>query len=931
MSQLGVVHRTDAKPLVGREREQGRIDALLTAARAGRSGVLVLTGGPGLGKTALCDWAVRRADDIRVFTARAVESEADLAFAGLSELIGTELDRVALPTPQAAALDAAMARGGPGRVDRFAVGAALLSLLAQADAPVLAVVDDAQWLDAASADALRFAARRLRTEGVAMLFAARPGSVFEPERSGLAQLELDGLASDAARDLLGRTFELTPAVADLLATRTGGNPLALLEVPRLLSKSQLAGEEPIADPLPVGTTLERALLQRLDGLEQSGRCALLTAAASGAERVQPVVDALGVLGLGRGALEAAELGGAITVDGERFVFRHPLLRSAVYHGASARDRRAVHAALARVVGGDSGAWHAAEAAVGEQEDVAARLEVVGYDARRRGSAGAAAGALERAAQLSPPGGARTRRLTEAARDAHIAGRVTTARRLLDGALAEAGDGTQRADIQHIRGRILVMQGRLDAAYPLLVEEARRIAGADPDRAATMLAEACLNCLLGADLHRALTAAREACAVAADGGPAARAFSAAMLASGLVLTGDRAEATAVLDSILPVIRVAPPLSEAGQLVSIAAQCYFWLERDDVADELLGGLIATARQAAAPTALLLPLCCRAELDLRAGRWSVAAAQFEEAASLGEEVEESVFAAYALECLARLAALRGEERRCREYAARASSLVEAHQNELGRLCIASALGVLELGLGRPDAALNRLESARRLAARRGLGEPNVVHWRADLVEAHIRRGDLEAARDALAEFQDEAERTGCGWALGTAARCRGLLARDDEAEGCFADSIDQLAAIGNPFETARTQLCHGERLRRAGDRVRARAALRAGLETFEQLGARPWAMRASAELRATGERRAARRDRTERDALTAHELQVAMIVASGASNREAAGALFLSPKTIEYHLASIYRKLGVRSRTELAARAAANGWLDSSAPPP
>jgi DNA-binding CsgD family transcriptional regulator len=469
----------------------------------------------------------------------------------------------------------------------------------------------------------------------------------------------------------------------------------------------------------------------------------------------------------------------------------------------------------------------------------------------------------------------------------------------------------------------MLQGHTNSAYRLLVDEAARVRRIDPERTAAMLAEACLHCLLGAETRRALAAAREAVSVAATASVGVQAYSATMLAGALVMTGEREEAGALLDRFLPVVRGGDPLTEAGELVSVAAQCYFWLDRREVASELLAWLIASARAASAPAALLLPLSCRAELDLRAGRWEVAAAQLDEIAHLGDEMAESVYAAYAFECLARLAAAAGDERRCRDHAAHAMTLIDKHHNELGRLYVQSALGLLELGLGHVAPAIRTLESARDLAERHGVTEPNIVHWQPDLVEAYARAGKPDAAHEVLAALDQQAERTGGRWALGTAARCRGLLT-DDSPDDCFDVAVEHLPAVSEPFEIARTHLCRGERLRRAGRRTAARRALRQAIDGLSRLGAHPWTDRARAELRATGAKPRRRHSRAERDQLTAHELQVALIVANGASNREAAAALFLSPKTIEFHLTHIYRKLGVHTRTQLAALAARRGWL-------
>ena len=920
--------------LVGREAECARIAELLAVARDERSGVLIVSGEPGIGKSALCAWAAEQAAGMRMLSVTGVECEADLPFAGLASLCGPELARVAtLPVPQARALDAALARADPAPVDRLSIGAAVLSLLAAAatDGPMLVIVDDAQWLDEASAHALRFAARRLSVEGIAMLIATRPGSAFDLDGNGLSALAVEPLDEVASRRLLAAEHgSLAAPVVELLVAHSAGNPLALIEAPRALSDAQRAGAEAIQGPVPIGHALAAALLLRVAPLPAETRHALLVASATTSNRVAPVLAALTELGLDPSALEPAERSAVIAVDAERLEMRHPLLRSAIYRDADGPSRRAVHAALARVTDGNERAWHLGQAAVGEDEAAAAELEAAGLRARARGALAAASAALAFAARLSPPGEGRTRRLTEAARDAQVAGHPATAERLLDAALAQGPDPLTRADIQHLRGRVLVLQGKNEAASHVLVTEAARVRETAPARAAAMLADACLEAMLSADVGRAIALARDACSIAPATDPGTVVFASTMLAGALVVEGNRAEASQLLDGVLPALRAADPLTEAGQLVSFAAQCYFWLERYEVAAELLTALTSTARRNSAPAALLLPLTCHGELELRRGRWTAAAAEFEEAAYLSAELAEPVYAAYPLECLARLTAATGEEWRCRDYIARATRLVERHHNEFGRLYIHSALGLLELGLGRPKAAIEALEQAAQLVARNGIGEPNIVHWQPDLIEAYAVSGRRTAALAAMAELERQAERTDGLWVRGTLARCRGLLAAANDALAHFHESAELLEAANFPFELARTHLFRGAHARRDGRRRDARIDLQAAATCFDAIGAVPWSSRAYAELRASGVSRRRHADHATRVELTAHELRVARMVAEGASNREAAAALFLSPKTVEYHLGNIYRKLGVRRRAELAAVASAHGWFEPSAQP-
>jgi DNA-binding CsgD family transcriptional regulator len=451
---------------------------------------------------------------------------------------------------------------------------------------------------------------------------------------------------------------------------------------------------------------------------------------------------------------------------------------------------------------------------------------------------------------------------------------------------------------------------------------------DPTRATAMLAEACLDCISSGEIRTALATARKAIRLADRADLGVRAFAASILANSLTLSGERVEAVALLDRTLPALRGADPLSDSGELITAAGQCYSWLERYDVATELLDRIITAARRASAPASLPWPLSCRAEVDVHTGRWAVAKAHAEEAVRLGQELGQSLIVPYGLSLLAWLAAAAGDERRCRDYAARALELVELHHVEAGRVYIDSTLGLLELALGHMAPAIKHLETVREVVDQHGLCEPSVVHWQPDLIEAYVRSGQIDAAEDALAAFDQQARATGGRWALGTAARCRGMLANGRQADRAFLESLEKLALaeLPAPFEVARTRLCRGEHLRRTGMRTDARKALRAAIETFDRLGATAWATRAWTELRATGARARRRTDDTGRDELTPQELQVALIVAGGATNREAAAALFLSTKTIEFHLSRIYRKLGIRTRAQLAVLAAKRGWLES-----
>jgi DNA-binding CsgD family transcriptional regulator len=909
--------------LVGREAERQRLDALLAAARDGLSEALVLCGEAGIGKSALLEDTVARAEGFRVLRARGFESESELAFAGLADLLRPVVELLdSIPQPQAAALAGALSLGPPAPGDRFAVCAATLSLLAAASdegAPVLLVLDDAQWLDASTTQAVLFANRRLDAEGVAVLVAMRDdGGNPLLESAGLPRIELDGLDSASALAVVadgagGRPVD--PAVGVRLAAETRGNPLALKEIPSLLSDAQLGGAEPLPE-LPAAPSVERAFAARVEALPEETQEALVVAAASESGELDELLAALGAYG-GLAALGAAERAGIVSTTDQRLEFRHPLLRAAVYRGASAAQQRAAHEALAR--SGQSGAaggraWHLAAAAHERNEEAATALEEAALETRQRGGVAEASIAFERAAELSADDEARARRLREAASDARLAGRVDHALELLDQALDSTTDPEARARIQHLRGVIEMWDGSAAAAHDLLVREAGLIEPVDRGRAASMLTAAAWSGYMSGYLERGLATARRAHELAAGQGDAAETTAEAVLGIGLLLVGESKDALPLLTAYHRQLLEG---WGAGALpyhvVRPAGQVLMWFERYDEARETLARTIAAARERSALGGLPYALATLAEIDYRTGDWAAAYAGASEAVRIAEDTGQESLLAYGLVCLAQVEAARGREDDCRAHTARASELAAVRAG--AALAYAdAALGLLELGLGRTDAAVGHLTALSERLGERRLREPGVIQWVPDLVEAQIRAGHAEDAERTLAEFEAIAREADRTWALAASARCRGLLAGDEEFEAVFADAVELHERTPTPFELARTQLCLGERLRRARRRADAREPLREALATFERLGATPWAERARRELEATGESVRAR-DPSAADALTPTELQVALLVGRGATNKEAGAALFLSPKTIETHLGRVYRKVGVRSRTELA----------------
>lgn len=915
----------DGAMLLGRESECARIDALLEAARQGSSGALVLRGEPGIGKSTLLAYARDGADDRVVLSAGGIESEAELPFAGLSQLFSPVLDLVeTIPPTQCAALKAGLGLGPPpAAADRFAASAAVLSLLAAASerSPVLALVDDAHWLDLSSAEALTFAARRLGQEGVVLLFALRdaePGA-FEP--AGLPEVRVSGLDAGASAALLRKHVDvaLSPTMNDRLFRATGGNPLALIELPEVLSEAQLGGREALEEPLPVGPQVESGLRRRIDALPRKTQSALTVAAASGLDTIDELVPALHALGLQISDLDAAEAAGLVRIDRARLTFPHPLARSAAYQAASSQERREAHRTLAEALQSEQSlgrrAWHLASAAVGPNEDVAAELERAGLDARRRAASGAAASALKAAARLTPDTEKRARRLRDAAQDAHLAGSLGEASELLAEGLELTEEPLLRADMTHARGRVEMLSGSPQLSRDLLVAGATAVEALNPAKAALMLSDAATTCGMSADGEEAWKLARRAYALAETVGAEVELICGFVLGNALVIRGERQAGYPLMLRAEPLIDQMPP-TESLHLGTWFGHCCGIAGDQDRGARMLRRIVVQARARSALGALPLALGFLCNAEFRLGNWAAAYAAGMESVRLAEDTGQANELTNSLVWLAHVEAAQGREEECRSHAGRALELVEVTGAESMRHLGKAALGLLELGLGRPDETVEELEFVERFGVARGLGEPAVAQAGPDLIEAYLRAGRPQDAESALVVLEQQAGRTEGHWALAAAARCRGLLAGEDEFETHFERALELDRRGGSPFERARTELCFGERLRRARRRTDARPWLRSALETFEHLGAAPWVEKARQELAATGER-ARRRSEPASDQLTAQELQVALLVADGATNREAAAALFVSPKTVETHLGHCYRKLGIRSRTELARR--------------
>lgn len=888
--------------MVGRKDERARLKALLDAAREGRSGALLLHGPPGIGKTELLRYAVEEAEGFRLLRARGMESESDIPFAGLGELVTPLLSYLdEIPEVQATALRGALALGPATPADRFTVPAALLSLLARAadEQPVLAIVDDTQWLDEPSLEAFLFAGRRLGQEGVAMIGAIRDDA-RRLEVPWLERVRIEPLGDEEARALLGEG--VAPGVADRLVATAAGNPLALLEIPGLLSAGQLAGREPLEDPLRPGTNVERAFAAAVSALPDPTRRALLVAAASSSRRL----DALLRAGLELEDFEPAEAARIVLLADGELEFRHPLLRSTVYHSAGLAERRAAHAALAEATDSAERAWHLAACAVAPDEQVAAALERAALEARSRGAHATAARDLGRAAQLTPEPEPRARRLLAAAEDAIRCGETERATGMLDEASELTSDPLLAADIERLRGHVEMRRGSPVAAHERLVREADRVRTRDPRRAAAMFLEASVAHMMTGDIEAMIASAERARALSAGAEPAVELLATAVIGEGQIALGESATGAALLRACEPYLMEADPLAIV-EIVGMAGFASIWIEDWDAASRVLSRVLGAARAASAVSALIHPLAVQAQLDLRRGRWAPALAGASESAELAEDTGQLALLPHALAALTLVEAGLGNEADCRAHVARGLALAGGDADTVS---LHAALGLLELGLGRIPEAIEALETGHRQMLRRGLCS-TVVLLRGDLVEAYIRAGRREEAEAVLARLEVDST----VWARAAAARCRALLAPDASMRAGFDAALALHDALPMPFERARTLLALGERLRRAKQRAEAREPLTAALDAFERLGARPWAERARTELRATGGQAGGRRAQVAAEQLTPHELQIAVLVSQGMTNREAAAALFLSPKTIEYHLGQIYRKLDVRGRAQLA----------------
>jgi DNA-binding CsgD family transcriptional regulator len=888
--------------LLGREPECAAIDRLLEDARTGTGTALVVRGEAGIGKSALLGYARQQAPPMQLLSASGTEAESDLAFAGVHELLRPVLGYLGeLPGTQSRALAGALGLAPSAQPDRLLIGAAVLGLLGVAaeDQPTLCLVDDAHWLDRPSADALVFAARRLQAEQLAILLGAREGEASRFEAAGLPELTLTGLDEQSAAAILAsRVGQAPPSVRDRLLTEAAGNPLALLELSGGLSQEQLQGLVPLPDAMPLTPRLEGVFRQRAGQLPQAAQSALLIAAADNSGDAPTVLQAAAVLGLPAGALDAAENAALIQVRGTTITFRHPLVRSALYQSATLSQRQRVHAALAAALSGeentDRRVWHQAMATLTADEEVAAALEASARRAQLRAAHSSAVTAFVRAADLSIEPERRASRLTDAAHAAWAAGEPSRARGLIE-RVSPVISGQERARLLFLNGVIEARCGDIRAALRILLECVN--AASDPSLTLEALGEAAETAAFAGDFATAADLGRRAATVAPTT-DRDRFLAAVLTGLSAAIAGDHDRARRALGE---VTAYAARLDDPRALLWAASAAW-------AAPEIADGLSYANHAVAAARERALQLQATALLDR--DRFDMALAAAEEGYRLALDTGQAWGTSWHLATMAWVEAIWGRAEEARDHA---EQLLALGRNREARYLIGIAdwrLGMLHLTEGRPDQAADHLLAVT--AADNPESHP-LIALRAipDAVEAAVQAGRQSEITTRLARYQDWVSRSPAREHAALCSRSQALLEPAMAGEH-FRQALAAPAVLP-PFWRGRTELLYGQWLRRGRQRQEARRHLRAAVDLFHQLRALPWEDRAAAELRATGET-VRKRDLSAVEQLTAQELQIAGLVTDGLANAEIAARLFLSPRTVEYHLRKVFTKLGIASRSEL-----------------
>ncbi|MCW2737937.1 LuxR family transcriptional regulator [Nocardioides sp.] len=899
--------------LVGRDPERALLAALLAEARHGTARSLVVRGEPGVGKTALLDALVAEGDGAVLLRTQGLEVEAPLAFAALHRLL-RPLSRLRahLPPPQARALAIAFGEDDGPSVEPFLVGVATLSLLTAAaeETPLLCVVDDAHWLDPASAGALLFCARRLGADRVVMVFGARDGAAATFEAPGLAEVTLTGLDVDAARALLATRLAGEPAdeVAQRLIAETSGNPLALLELPGELTAAQLEGTAALPTTLHLTARVERAFLDRSRQLAGPVQRVLLLAAADDTGELDVLRRAGGQWGLDEAVMQEAFDSGLLVDQGGSMSLRHPLVRSAIYQSAAGMERRGAHRALAEALAGsghnEREIWHRAKAAEGRDEDLVDSLEGVGEQSQRRGGHVAALAAYERAAELSGDAVRRARLSFAAGRSAWACGQAARAQAFLSAAREGTDDPLLQCDVARLRGHIEVNIGSAAEAHRVFVDAAHAVLPVDPVRALDIGVAAAVMRTFGADSGTPLRSEDLLTATTADTSPRTRCLQQMLGAMTLVADADWAAAMDALDVALEIGKDVDDRDVLWNLGNAALQ----LGDEARQQQFYSFALSRAREAGAATAVIY---CLQRLCF--GYWTTGdhvalRVSAEEAVALGANIGQSAVTALPIAWLVLLAAQRDRDD-YDELLQHLEGVVAAHPlgimadpvHDLTRW----AMGVRAASAGDTSGAFHQLGRLRlpvlqRLAA-------------TERIEAAVRAGEVGTALAWTDELATFAEATGRPWALSAVSFGRAVTA-ETGAERLFEEALAHGSRGDRPVDVARVQLAYGEWLRRSQRRVDARVHLRRSFETFQDVRAEALASRADQELRASGET-ARKRDPSTLLQLTPTELKIAQLVSSGLSNKDVAAQCWISPRTVAFHLRNVFAKAGVTSRGELA----------------
>jgi DNA-binding CsgD family transcriptional regulator len=899
----------------GRDAECAALNVLLDAARSGESRTVIVRGEAGVGKSALLDYAIGSAQDFRVLRSVGVESEMELAFASLYQLCAPILDRRgSLPGPQREALEVVFGLDSGPAPDRLLVGLATLSLLAELanEQPLLCVIDDAQWLDSASALAFAFVARRLLAEPIGLLFAVRE-PIDVPELVGLPELMVGGLSEDDARMLLDSVLpgRLDERVRNRIVAEARGNPLALLELPRGLTPGELAGGFAIPDARPLADRIERSFLRQVRSLPPDAQRLLLTAAAEPVGDVTLLWRAAERLGVGPDAVAPAEAAGLIELGG-RVRFRHPLVRSAIYQSAAPYERREAHRALAEATDPeadpDRRAWHRAHSTAGLDEAVAGELERSADRARRRGGIAAMAAFLERAAELTPDPGRRAERTLSAAQAKLHAGAFEPAAALV--AMAEAGppDELSLARTELLHAAIAFAQSRGNEAPPRLLAAARRLERLDAALARDTYLDAIAAAIFAGRLARG-PGLREV-GEAARGAPSSeppRLPDRMLDALAVRLTDGYSASAPTMERVLGALCDEEiPVQEELRWLWLGSVIAADLWDDERWQVVATRHVTITREAGALSELAGALDSRAYAHLFAGELAAASSLVEEVTTVCAAIGSNPARLGPLG----LAAFRGREREARALID--TTMREAVPRGQGAgVTVAHWLHALLCnGLGQYEEALAEAQLA---AAHQQVG--GAPRWSlVELVEAAARSGAPELAPDALEQLSETTRASGTNWALGVEARSRALLSDGDAAEPLYREAIERLARTRVHVELARAQLVYGEWLRREQRRLDAREHLRTAYEMFRHMGVEGFAERARRELLATGET-AHRRPEETRGVLTPQEAQIAQLAREGLSNPEIGARLFISPRTAQYHLRKVFAKLDITSRNQLS----------------